>query len=149
MDTATGERRPTGLLLSVCALLLGLFLMHGAPASAAGCHGALADRMAGAPAPAMAHTGHPDRTDGGAAAQTAGDRTGVTARPGSGMAGGELCVSTPAQGRAALTLSAALVLVALADRAVLQGPAATGLLRRRGPPRAGRALLTQVCISRT
>ncbi|WP_405009696.1 hypothetical protein [Kitasatospora sp. NBC_01539] len=155
MNTATGERRPAGLLLSVCALLLGLFLMHGAPSSAAGCHGTAAERTAGEPAPAaMAHAGRLDHTEGGVAAQAAADTADdVAARPGFvGMAGGELCVSTPAHGRSTPTpptLLAVLGLDVLVGRAVLRAPAGRGFPRRRGPPRAGRAVLTQVCISRT
>jgi len=44
------SRRGLARLLTACAVLVGLFLMHGAPATAAeGCHGAM-------PAPASAHT---------------------------------------------------------------------------------------------
>ena len=85
--------------------------------------------------------------------QVAADTAGVEARPGfAGTAGGELSDSTPAHGRSTLTpptLLAVLGLDDLAGWAVLKAPAGRGFLRRRGPPRAGRAILTQVCISRT
>ncbi|MER6924743.1 hypothetical protein ABT314_38445, partial [Streptomyces spiralis] len=49
MDSVRGRavRRGIARLLAVCAVLFGLFLMHGAPATAAeGCHGAMSDTAA-------------------------------------------------------------------------------------------------------
>ncbi|GAB2702208.1 hypothetical protein [Kitasatospora kifunensis] len=135
-------------LLAVCAVLVGLFLMHGTPATAAaGCHG---EPAAGALMP------------GGAAQAvgSAGSRAAAPADPGSPLAlptaglptGGAVCVSTPARGGVPFPAVALLAL------AVLAGGAAWELTdrqvgapshRRRGPPSGGRALLLQVCVART
>ncbi|MFJ9680702.1 hypothetical protein ACIRP2_22010 [Streptomyces sp. NPDC101194] len=126
-------------LLVLCAVLCGLFLMHGAPASAAeGCHGA----------PVAASDMHMSMTTGAA-------RTAVPDEHGPAHAGavtpgtsGESCVFTHARDRL-LPLLMALGLVALAlsmpggRRTAVRGPA------RRGPPLAGRDLLLQVCVART
>ncbi|MFF1912621.1 hypothetical protein ACFVYE_13460 [Streptomyces sp. NPDC058239] len=126
-------------LLVLCAVLCGLFLMHGAPASAAeGCHGAMAVPSDAA----MSMTtgaGHTALTDEHGTAHAAATMPGMT---------GESCVSTHARDRL-LPLLMALGLVVLAvwvlgrRRTAVRGPA------RRGPPFAGRDLLLQVCIART
>ncbi|MFI6471051.1 hypothetical protein ACIBL5_12465 [Streptomyces sp. NPDC050516] len=136
-----GRTRGAGLsrLLVLCAVLFGLFAMHGAPASAAaGCHGEMAE-----PAPVTApmkpmNAGHEDVRGQQHAAPVV-----------SGM-GGELCVSTPARERlplAAAGLLAVLGLVVLVVSALCR----TGLFAeaRRGPPLSGRGLLLQVCVART
>ncbi|MFD9124817.1 hypothetical protein [Kitasatospora sp. NPDC059571] len=144
MDGTTAERTASGRLLTVCALLLGLFLMHGAPAAAGGCH-AVMTRTTAATSPAGMHDG-PAHAAGPAAPGPSAQREGHD-----GAAGGQ-CVSTPAQTRAALApppLLAVLPLLALVTRSLLRLPAGSVLRRRRGPPTPGRVLLTQVCISRT
>ncbi|WP_405719953.1 hypothetical protein [Streptomyces sp. NBC_00046] len=125
----------------LCAVLLGLFLMHGAPASAAeGCHDAMAVTAA-EPAP-----GAMPMADGHSAMET-GHGPGQAAAAMAAMSG-ESCVFTHARDRV-LPLLMALGLVLLAVRALagrrtgVRGPA------RRGPPFAGRGLLLQVCIART
>ncbi|KOU42891.1 hypothetical protein [Streptomyces sp. WM6378] len=136
-----GRTRGAGLsrLLVLCAVLFGLFAMHGAPANAAaGCHGEMAE-----PAPVTVpmkpmNTGHADVRGQQHAAPVV-----------SGMSG-ELCVSTPARERlplAAAGLLAVLGLVVL----VVSGLRRTGLFAeaRRGPPLSGRGLLLQVCVART
>ncbi|MFI5750426.1 hypothetical protein [Streptomyces sp. NPDC051644] len=126
-------------LLVLCAVLCGLFLMHGAPASAAeGCHGG------------VAVTSDPPMSMTTGAGHTAMAEEHGTARAAAAMPGmnGESCVSTHARDRL-LPLLIALGLVVLAvwvlgrRRTAVRGPA------RRGPPFAGRDLLLQVCIART
>ncbi|MQY40709.1 hypothetical protein SRB17_87420 [Streptomyces sp. RB17] len=146
VDSAQAGRRGVARLLAVCAVLFGLFLMHGAPATAAeGCHGAMpaASPMSSghdAAALLMAHapTGH-------------GPGPAVRAADVSGMPG-VLCVSTPAHERTPLPAPG---LLAVAGAAVLvpwtltRLRAAAGESGRRGPPDGGRDLLLQVCIART
>ena len=123
-------------LLSLCAILLGLFLMHGSPAAAVdGCHGRAAS------------DGHPS-----APASTESARTQPgTLRAADDMSGhGTLCVATPAEQRIPLPVAPLTVLFALAALAAWAvhrawRPGGTG---RRGPP-GGRGLLLQVCIART
>ncbi|MFF2327247.1 MULTISPECIES: hypothetical protein [unclassified Streptomyces] len=126
-------------LLVLCALLGGLFLMHGAPASAAeGCHGAMA-MTSHAPVSMTTGGGHRAVPDEQGAARAAAVMPGMK---------GDSCVSTPARDRL-LPLLMALGLVVLAARVsamrrtTVHGPA------RRGPPFAGRELLVQVCVART
>ncbi|MER5730759.1 hypothetical protein ABT084_20915 [Streptomyces sp. NPDC002138] len=149
----SGQLRRRGLapLLALCAVLLGLFLMHGAPATAAeGCHGAMSTPvgMHEVPAPG-AMISH----DLGAVQSAAGQ---VTAHPGtqhaSGAAAmdGTTCVSTPARDTTPLPAPALLAVASILTALFLAGrtlaPARTG---RRGPPSGGRSLLLQVCIART
>lgn len=145
MNTATTSTGAPGRLLAACALLLALFLMHGAP-SATGCHGAMAaPRALVAVAPETAHHGH-------SPAPVAVRHGAPSAHPVAGAVDGELCVSTPAHGRTAPVPPSLFAVLALASTAcgdLLRGAAGTGWLRRRGPPIAGRALLAQVCVSRT
>ncbi|MFF2409801.1 hypothetical protein [Streptomyces sp. NPDC058092] len=126
-------------LLVLCAVLCGLFLMHGSPASAAeGCHGG------------MAVTSEPPMSMTAGAGHTAVPEEQGIPRTDSAVTGmnGESCVSTHARDRL-LPLLMALGLVILAVwvlgrlRPAVRGPA------RRGPPFAGRELLLQVCVART
>ncbi|MFJ1622139.1 hypothetical protein ACIODX_17510 [Streptomyces sp. NPDC088190] len=136
-----GRTRTPGLsrLLVLCAVLSGLFLMHGAPASAAeGCHDATA-MTAAAPGSMTTTAEHSAvRGEHGPA---------FAAAAGSAM-DGESCVFTHARDRV-LPLLMALGLVLLAvrqlagHRTAVRGPA------RRGPPFAGRELLLRVCVART
>ncbi|MFF4569478.1 hypothetical protein [Streptomyces sp. NPDC001410] len=128
-------------LLTLCAILLGLFLMHGSPATAVdGCHGRTD------PAVVM-HDGHESAA---ASAEPAGTQP-ATLRAADDMAPhGTLCVATPAEQRIPLPvapLAALFALAALGTWAVHRAwrPGGTG---RRGPP-GGRRLLLQVCIART
>ncbi|MGW4673372.1 hypothetical protein [Streptomyces sp. NPDC004324] len=131
-------------VLAVCAVLFGLFLMHGAPATAAGgCHGSMpsmSDRHDVAPA-AMRHAA-PDAHQMGLSLRHA-DASGMP---------GELCVSTPAPKRIPLP-APGLLAVAAAAVAVFWMPAglraAISRTGRRGPPAGGRDLLLQACVART
>ncbi|MGW2741205.1 hypothetical protein [Streptomyces sp. NPDC001450] len=141
-----GERtRRTGSarLLPLCAILLGLFLMHGSPAAAVdGCHGRTGAAL-------VMHDGH-DGHDSATAAKPARTRPGTLRAVDDMAAHGTLCVATPAEQRVLLPvapLTALFALAALATWAVHRAwrPGGTG---RRGPP-DGRGLLLQVCIART
>lgn len=127
-------------LLAVCVVLLGLFLMHGSPASAAGgCHGAMAmgSSMPVGPVGPTGATAHRAGQDapGGAGAATARGT----------------CLSTPAHEQVALPAPGLLApgAVALPAAAVAAGPQPATGSRRRGPPTGGRARLLEVCGART
>ncbi|WP_055588149.1 hypothetical protein [Peterkaempfera griseoplana] len=130
----------------VWLLLLGLFLMHGSPAAAAtGCHGS-------APAAVSAAMADDGAADAAAEHAHAADRPGAVVADASGgrHASGVLCVSTPARDHLALPLGLVAITVAVGIVAVLVGAVPrVGGATRRGPPRAGRRLLAQVCIART
>ncbi|WP_328891994.1 hypothetical protein [Streptomyces sp. NBC_00316] len=144
--TGTGQTRRRGVarLLALCAVLLGLFLMHGAPATAAGgCHGEMtapaamheaptAVAMESMTPPVMAHSG----------AQQAADTAAMH---------GALCVSTPARDKTPLPIGGLVAVAAILAAGYLAGrPWALGRTGRRGPPPSGgRSLLLQVCIART
>lgn len=143
-STSTARRRGIARLLVLCAVLFGLFLMHGAPATAAeGCHGAMpahapmADGHAGAAMesatpPAMPHAG------------------GQQASKAASM-GGAMCVSTPARDMNPLPAGGLMAVVAvLAIAYIVSRPVPLGRSGRRGPPPpGGRSLLLQVGIART
>lgn len=154
MVSGRTHRSGTARLLAVCALLLGLFAMHGLPASAAdGCHAQMAaaavpvmadgaDGMAPAPAEHAAAAGHTDGLPGGAQLHH-----GAEAKQ-----GGSLCVSTLGRDRLVLTALDLIAVVALwsaTGPAVPRRVAAFLVRRRRGPPMAGRSLLHHVCVART
>ncbi len=145
--------RAAARLLLLCAVLAGLFLMHGAPGSAHGCHGAVrtdavlmdavrTDAAQAMPPQAHAHAAvHPALPAAPAVPATGtlrahGDRT--------------LCVATKTRDGVPLPAPGPAVAGAL-----LALPAAVSRLfgRRadspRGPPCAGRRLLLQVCVART
>jgi hypothetical protein len=152
----TGQARRRGIarLLALCAVLFGLFLMHGAPATAAeGCHGAMptaapmpeghdsAAMTSTLPAVVMSATStmalHPD--------------PGAEHMSGTSAMDGTMCVSTPARHRMPLPLGGLVAVVAVLAVSLLAGrPVALGRTGRRGPPPpGGRILLLQVCIART
>ncbi|WP_438295336.1 hypothetical protein [Streptomyces sp. HUAS TT7] len=144
MDRRRTRRAGLSRLLVLCAVLFGLFSMHGAPANAAaGCHGEMAMP---APMAAPMGTGHADmRAD--VRADPRGERHAAPVATGMN---GELCVSTPARER--LPLAAAGLLAVLAPVVLVAwGLRRTGLFvaARRGPPLSGRGLLLQVCVART
>ncbi|MEU1371578.1 hypothetical protein ABZ454_36435 [Streptomyces sp. NPDC005803] len=142
----SGQARRRGItrLLALCAVLFGLFLMHGAPATAAeGCHGAMSasagmhdsedsHAMQSATAPVMSHPG-PQQASGSAAMD------------------GTTCVSTPARDTTPPAAPGLLVVVAVLASLFLAGHTlAPGRAGRRGPPPpGGRSLLLQVGIART
>lgn len=145
MGRATGRVR----LPAVLAVLIGLFLMHGAPTGAmGGCHGAMPVTLP-ASLPAMGDSMGTVEASGHTSPTATDAVYGAVAQPPSGA----MCLSTLARDSQVLPLPA---LVALAAFVFLGGPAA-GAGRpgggfsagRRGPPSSGRQLLLQVCTART
>ncbi|WP_186382941.1 DUF6153 family protein, partial [Amycolatopsis rhizosphaerae] len=130
-----------------CAVLVGLFAMHGLPAqgcaAGSGAHATtmsmtMTERVAEAVVPGEVSQG--DRT--AAHPGTQDDRT----------AGGAACVFTPASRGidALLVLLLLAATVALAWLAPLPGFVGRGNPRsHRAPPRTGAQLLTTLCVSRT
>ncbi|NEA60165.1 hypothetical protein G3I60_39895 [Streptomyces sp. SID13666] len=152
--TGQARRRSIARLLTLCAVLLGLFLMHGAPATAAdGCHGAMST------ASPTAH-GHATTAMNSTApeAMTPAPST-VMTPPGAqqhvadaSAMRGAMCVSTPARDRTPLPAGGALMVVVavLAAGLLAHRPVPLGRPARRGPPPpGGRSLLLTVCIART
>ncbi|BAC72490.1 hypothetical protein AQJ43_21915 [Streptomyces avermitilis] len=153
------RRRGPGVarLLVLCAVLLGLFFMHGAPANAAeGCHGSTAMVMS----PGTGH-GEDVRMDAAALRPPGATAPGAsamapTAPPAHGVAmpgmSGELCVSTPARDRTPLPATGLLALLGLVALVAWHPTGRSGVFgepARRGPPLYGRHLLLQVCVART
>jgi hypothetical protein len=146
VDSAQAGRRGVARLLAVCGVLFGLFLMHGAPATAAeGCHGAMtavSPMTAGHDVAVMLTNRAPTGHGSGPAVRAAG----VSGMPGA------LCVSTPAHERAPLPAPGLLAVAGAAGLALwtlTRLRAAVGGTGRRGPPDGGRDLLLQVCVART
>lgn len=140
-------------LFPLCAVLLGLFFMHGAPASAVdGCHGATPAGSMAEPhdlvavpstdaVDAMAMHSAMTPTSTRAAAHSASEVTGTH---------GTTCVSTPVRDRTPLPTGSLPALVAVLAAALLARPVFLGSTGRRGPPPpGGRSLLLQVCVART
>lgn len=165
-DTAHAHRSRTAQprtprLLAVCAVLLGLFFMHGAPASASeGCHGVLMGSapMSGAHM-SMARTSVDASVDApaDAAARPAprvGSQTTATSTStviGAKAGAGGTCWATAVRGRAPLTgwaQDAIAVLPLLGTGLAARGPTRCRD-RRRAPPPGGRSLLLRVCVART
>jgi hypothetical protein len=147
-DGEQGSRRGYARLSAVCAVLFGLFLMHGAPATAsAGCHSAMS-----APVSMRTGPGHPGAAMT-SAALTATVRPGTSAHMAQGAEShGTTCVSVSGRDRIPLPaagLVAVVVIAALSAWLLAGRPVGRGRARRRGPPDAGRSLLLQVCIART
>ncbi|WP_143686957.1 hypothetical protein [Streptomyces sp. TLI_171] len=117
----------------LCALLLGLFLMHGSPASAAGCHRMAPEPSAGAAGLRHDLDGHAERSV-----------TGPVPHGSSAAA----CVSTQARDPLPLTAPGAAVPWTHprppSARPVAAGDAGGG----RAPPGGGRELLLRVCVAR-
>ncbi|GAA1709314.1 hypothetical protein [Streptomyces yatensis] len=149
MGTVYARRRAVARLLAVCAVLFGLFLMHGAPATAAsGCHDAM---------PVSTSVEHVGQADSGRHGVTSMSPAATSHAPphavpqtGSGGHGAQ-CVATPARERLLLAPVWALAAVAVAVSS-LEVLAGRGLAAReagrRGPPGGGRELLLRVCIAR-
>ncbi|MEV4741933.1 hypothetical protein [Streptomyces sp. NPDC049555] len=154
MNSAQSRRRGFARLTAVCVVLFGLFLMHGAPASAAtGCHTAMEERHVTAPA---GHAGH------GEHGMTAAIPPAASRSSAPHMAAhmdvqaisgehGTQCVATAARDRLPLPtiwLLAAVVSGGLAGWALVQRHPAAGSVGRRGPPGRGREVLLSKCVAR-
>ncbi|MGW7043649.1 hypothetical protein ACWGDT_13240 [Streptomyces avermitilis] len=144
-------------LLVLCAVLFGLFFMHGAPANAAeGCHGSMGMVVA----EGMGH-GEDVRMDADALRPVEVTAPGASAMApsvptahGVAMPGmsGELCVSTPARDRTPLPATGLLAFLGLVALVAWHPTGRAGVFgepARRGPPICGRHLLLQVCVART
>ncbi|MFJ2633446.1 hypothetical protein ACIO6U_16130 [Streptomyces sp. NPDC087422] len=148
--TAHAHRPRTPRLLAVCAVLLGLFFMHGAPASASeGCHGApmamsmgtdmgIARMSTTAPVAATTHSTPHVRPQAPAP---------HVAKTGSGGT----CWATPVRARAPLTgwAQVAFAVPPLLGAGLAASGTAPSRDRRRAPPPGGRAILLRVCVART
>lgn len=146
VDSAQAGIRGVARLLAVCAVLFGLFLMHGAPATAAeGCHGAktATSPMTSGHGTAALPTAHAPTGHGPGPAVRAADVSGMP---------GALCVSTAAHERTPLPAPSLLAVAGAAGLALwtlTRLRAAAGGRGRRGPPDGGRDLLLRVCIAQT
>ncbi|MEV0534320.1 hypothetical protein [Kitasatospora sp. NPDC050463] len=127
----------TARLLLLCGLLAGLFLMHGSPTAAGGCHEpatvtASSDHRAhGAPVDGPSLDGWRAPGGGPQAVSCVSNRDREDA--------GRPLAAPPAAGAAA-------VLPEVRRLSAPQGRRATG---PRAPPDAGRRLLLRVCVART
>ncbi|MEU3522102.1 hypothetical protein ABZ770_43930 [Streptomyces sp. NPDC006654] len=148
MGSGHAGRRGIARLSALCAVLFGLFLMHGAPAAAAeGCHGAMST-MASSP---LTGAHHPAALLATPTPAAHGTGPAVRAADGPGMSG-SLCVSTAAHERTHLPAPGLLGVAGAAVFApwlLARLRVAAGGTGRRGPPGGGRDLLLQVCIART
>ncbi|MFI5821271.1 hypothetical protein ACIA8I_19520 [Streptomyces rishiriensis] len=145
MGSGHAGRRGIAPLLAVCAVLFGLFLMHGSPASAAeGCHGSM---PALAPMP-VGHGASPMTTAHAPATHHPSPALRVAGA--SGMPGA-LCVATPAHERIPLPAPGLLAVAAVTAWAAWTpaGLRVLGGSGLRGPPADGRDHLLQACIART
>ncbi|BAJ29821.1 hypothetical protein KSE_40290 [Kitasatospora setae KM-6054] len=134
----------------LCALLLGLFLMHGSPASATGCHPAApvpAPHHAPAADPTMAAAPAPHHAPAVGSARPGADPASATVpvRHGSSASG---CVSTQARDRAPVPAPGA-ALPPHPPLPPLAAPGGAGAERGgRAPPDDGRDVLLRVCVAR-
>ncbi|MGH3763789.1 MAG: hypothetical protein ACRDS0_27100 [Pseudonocardiaceae bacterium] len=149
-------------LLSACVVMIGLFAMHGLPASADGCHAGLAmtpptggdTAMASPMTSAVGHSVAAADVVAGATAHPVppSNGAGAGARP-SGDGLGELCVSlAPRQDATGGPGWIAALAMLLATIMYLTSPVSVTRLRgspRRGSPLAGSVLLTRVGVSLT
>ncbi|MFJ9951483.1 hypothetical protein [Kitasatospora sp. NPDC091207] len=138
----------TARLLLLCGLLAGLFLMHGSPTAAAGCHGPTPVTAA-----ASGHGAHgADGIDHARGPAPAGTPDLDRRRAPGGDPRAVSCVSARDRERAGLPVTAPLAAGAavvppeVPEPAATQGRRATG---PRAPPDAGRRLLLRVCVART
>ena len=140
---STASARAIARLLTVCALLAGLFFMHGLPAQA--CSGGTGDMSAMTTASTVGHQDGITLAAGSAHRETVAT---VTAAAGHGTA----CVFIPAPRGLdvllALLLLAATVALTSARRLPSLGRP-RHRISHRAPPPAGATLLTALCVSRT
>ncbi|GAA1219421.1 hypothetical protein GCM10009665_06880 [Kitasatospora nipponensis] len=139
--------RPWTRAAAMLAVVLGLILMHGNPAAAAGgCHGTMSS-------PAVtAGTTMRQASEPVAAVRPRAPllSLGSATWESSSAMDGTLCVSTSARGGPFLPpagLLAALFVILLAAPVLRLVSAAAGV-RRRGPPVGGRGVLLLVCVMR-
>ncbi|WP_035841378.1 hypothetical protein [Kitasatospora azatica] len=147
-------RRAGARLLLLCAVLVGLFLMHGAPATAVGgCHDGA--RTVSMPSHAM-HPAEPvaapvpDPMTEPMAERLSPAATHATANAAAhAPAHGGSCLATQARSSVPLPVAAAVAAVLVLQIGVPRPRLGLGRrARRRGPPDSGRQLLLQVCVAR-
>ncbi|MET7740861.1 hypothetical protein [Streptomyces sp. NPDC005385] len=152
-DAGQWNRRDSMRLFTLCAVLLGLFFMHGAPATAAGgCHGAMSGESTHQrhDLVAMTSTGMVDGMAMRSTVSPTSERAAAHRASDTSDTHGATCVSTPARDRTPLPTSGLSALVAVLAAALLARPAFLGPTGRRGPPPpGGRSFLLQVSIART
>ncbi|MEU5388842.1 hypothetical protein [Kitasatospora cineracea] len=134
-----------------CALLLGLFLMHGSPASATGCHPASASpSVSASPSPSASPSASPPAPAPHAATghtRPREDRPSANPTMGHGSSAAA-CVSTQARDRVPVPAPGA-ALPPHPPLLPLTGPGPAGVERGgRAPPDGGRELLIRVCVAR-
>ncbi|MBY8882020.1 hypothetical protein [Actinacidiphila acidipaludis] len=153
-----GRWRESGAarLWVLCAVLLGLVLMHGNPAAAAsGCHGAVTV-SAGAPdppatadmtMPAMGSSQGVDAASTGPVVGVSDTDHGASLHDHASTEGGS-CLATPARGGLHLPAPGLPAGGALSVLLLMRlGVSIAG--GRRGPPDSGPKLLLRVCVART
>lgn len=150
MNGVRSRGRALARLMAVCTVLFGLFLMHGAPATAAnGCHDAVPMSTSMSGEHAAAHGG------GASAAAMAPMAEKRSTHAGSPIVFGEhgaQCVATPVRDRLSLPspwLLAVTAVVSLCAWAPAGRRVAAGGAVRRGPPGGGRTVLLRVGVART
>ncbi|MBD0737326.1 hypothetical protein [Streptomyces sp. CBMA29] len=158
--TAPARRPRTPRLLAVCAVLLGLFFMHGAPASASeGCHGVAVTMDLDMDLARMSSAASVDATVSATVSVAVAATTRATPHvrpqaPASHVAktgSGGTCWATPVRARAPLTgwAQVAFALLPLAGAGLAASGTAPSRDRRRTPPPGGRAISLRVCVART
>jgi hypothetical protein len=150
---------PVTRALAACAALAALFLMHGTPAAAGGCHGgAIATTTASGTASTDAAMAMPTGADHAAASSAPGAMAAPPAAhipPAAGVATGGvaaapgmLCVSAPPRHPLTVTdLAAVAGIAAVAGRPRRHGAAVRASPRRANAP-PGHPFL-RLCVSRT
>ncbi|MFE2910089.1 hypothetical protein [Kitasatospora indigofera] len=148
------RERATAQLLLLCAVLAGLFLMHGSPAAAGDCHRALG-AMPGPPAVAAAagHR-HAPMTEAAPVTEAIGVRTAEVSAPPPAAPGPHardtLCLATKARDGAALPAPGpATGAPAVVLPAVVAAGSGGFAGRSRAGPGGGRHILLRVCVART
>ncbi|WAL73006.1 hypothetical protein OU787_16735 [Kitasatospora sp. YST-16] len=131
----------------LCALLLGLFLMHGSPASATGCHPASASSSPPAPVSPLPSPSAPASHAATGHTRPGEDRPSANPAMGHGSSVAA-CVSTQARDRVPVPAPGA-ALPPHPPLLPLTGPGPAGVERGgRAPPDGGRELLIRVCVAR-
>ncbi|MFG3051024.1 hypothetical protein ACGFZP_08740 [Kitasatospora sp. NPDC048239] len=140
-------------LLLLCALLAGLFLMHGSPTSAGGCHEARPAEAAQAAADPHRQHGAPGAQHSASAAPDGPHGSDGPRVHGGGLRAGasaDSCVATrDRDGAGAPAPAVPALAVGPTAPTALAGPYRRTSDGPRAPPAAGRRLLLQLGVART